>query len=96
MVLPSAKCPRPDGKTPYERRFGEPFEGQWLNIIRRHRKISRFGKRVLPGISLGYEPIAGRIWKGDILMADLEDLEKLDASDFYPQRKGSINQSKRW
>ena len=28
----------------------------------------------------------GRIWKGDILIADLEDLEKLDASDVYPRR----------
>ena len=25
-------------------------------------------------------------WKGDILRADLEDLEKLDASDIYPRR----------
>ena len=29
MLLLSAKCPRPlaDGKTPYERRFGESFKG---------------------------------------------------------------------
>ena len=25
-------------------------------------------------------------WKGDILTADLEDLEKLDASEIYPRR----------
>ena len=38
------------------------------------------------------------IWQGDILMADLEDLEEMDASDFYPRRinaKGSIDQTKR-
>ena len=32
MLLLSAKCPRPflaDGKTPYERRFGEPSKGQF-------------------------------------------------------------------
>ena len=29
---------------------------------------------------------AGRSWKGDILIADLEDLEKLDASDICPRR----------
>ena len=56
-----------------------------LNIIRFHRqikqKIINFGKKVLPGTILGYEPIAERIWKGDIMIAHLEDLEKLDASE---------------
>ena len=49
-------------------------------------RIHQFGEKVLPGIFLGYELIAGRIWKGDILIADLEDLEKLDASNIYPRR----------
>ena len=30
--------------------------------------------------------IAGRIWKGDILIAEIEELEKLDASEIYPRR----------
>ena len=30
--------------------------------------------------------IAGRIWKGDILIADIEELEKLDASEIYSRR----------
>ena len=30
--------------------------------------------------------IAGRMWKGDILVADMEDLEKFNASDIYPRR----------
>ena len=37
-------------------------------------------------IFLGCELIAVRIWKRDILTADLEDLEKLDASEIYPRR----------
>ena len=37
-------------------------------------RIYQCGKNVLPGIFLGYEVIAGGIWKGDILTADLEDL----------------------
>ena len=48
-------------------------------------KMHQFGKKLLPGIFLGYELIAGGIWK-DILMADLEELRKLDATDFYPRR----------
>ena len=48
--------------------------------------IHQFGKKVLSGIFQGFELIAGGIWKGDILIADLEDLEKLDASDIYPRR----------
>ena len=49
-------------------------------------RIYEFGKKALPGIFLGYELIAGEIWKGDILIADLEELEKLDASEIYPRR----------
>ena len=85
-----------EGKTPNERRFGEPFKGpmisleQWLNIIRFQREIDQdfinFGKQVLLGIFLVYELIAWGIWKGDILIADLDNLEKLDTLDIYPRR----------
>ena len=44
----------------------------------RSAENSSICKKVLPGIFLGYE--------GDILIADLEDLEKLDGSDVYPPR----------
>ena len=47
--------------------------------------IHQFGKNVLPGIFLGYEVIAEN-FERSILIADLEDLEKLDASDIYPRR----------
>ena len=49
-------------------------------------RIHQFGKKVFPGNFLGYELIAGGIWKGVILIGDLEDLEMLDASDIYPRR----------
>ena len=29
---------------------------------------------------------AGRIWKGDILVADIDELETMDASEIYSQR----------
>ena len=49
-------------------------------------RLHQFGKKFLPRIFLGYALIARRIWKGDILIAEKEDLENLDASEFYPRR----------
>ena len=58
-----------DGKTPYERRFGEPFKGavipfgamvEYYPISSRDKsRLHQFGKKVLPGIFLGHELIAG-------------------------------------
>ena len=49
-------------------------------------RIHQFGKKVLPGLFLGYALYAGGIWKGDVLVADLEELETMDASEIYPKR----------
>ena len=49
-------------------------------------RIHQFGKKVLPGLFLGYALYAGRIWKGDVLIADLEELETMDASEIYSRR----------
>ena len=38
-------------------------------------RLHQFGKKVVPWIFLGYELIAGGFWKGDIRIADLEDME---------------------
>ena len=85
-----------DGKTPYERRFGQPFKGpifpfgslvEYHPIIAKDQsRIHQFGKKVLPGLFLGYALYAGRIWKGDVLIADLEELETMDASEIYSKR----------
>ena len=74
-----------DGKTPYERRFGQPFKGPIIpfgSLVEYHpitakdqSRLHQFGKKVLPGLFLGYALYAGRIWKGDVLVADLEELE---------------------
>ena len=50
---------------------------------------SPFGKNVLPGFFLGYALYAGGIWKGDVLIADLEELETMDASEIYSERLNS-------
>ena len=85
-----------DGKTPYERLFGQPFKGPIIpfgSLVEYHpitakdqSRIHQFGKKVLPGLFLGYALYAGRIWKGDILVADLEELETMDASEIYSKR----------
>ena len=82
-----------DGKTPHERRFGQTFKGLIIpfgSMVEYHpitakdqSRIHQFGKKVLPGLFLGYALYAGRIWKGDVLIADLEEL---DASEIYSER----------
>ena len=49
-------------------------------------RLRQFGPKVLPGIFLGYALHAGRIWKGDILVADIEELEQMDTSEIYAKR----------
>ena len=49
-------------------------------------RLHEFGKKVLPRIFLGYAFFAGGIWKGDITVADLEELEKMDASEIHAKR----------
>ena len=39
-------------------------------------RIHQFGKKVLPGLFLGYALYAGGIWKGDVLIADLEEWKR--------------------
>ena len=82
------------GKRRYERRFGQPFKGQIIpfgsmveyypTTAKDQSRIHQFGKKVLPGLFLGYALYAGGgIWKGDILVADIEELETIDASEIY-------------
>ena len=47
-------------------------------------RLHQFGKKVSPGIFLGYELIAGGFCKGDILIRKI--FEQLDASEIYPRR----------
>ena len=49
-------------------------------------RIHQFGKKVLPGLFLGYALYAGWIWKGDVLIADLDELETMGASEIYSKR----------
>ena len=85
-----------DGKTPYNRRFGEPCKGPSIPFgslveyypisAKDQSRIHQFGKKVLPGLFLGYALYAGAIWKGDIMVAHIEELETMDASEIYSKR----------
>ena len=85
-----------DRKTPHERRFGVPFNGPVIPfgvMVEYHPKsaedlsrLHQFGSKVLPSIFLGYALGAERIWKGDILVADIEELEQIDASEIDARR----------
>ena len=85
-----------DGKTPYERRFGQQFKGPIIpfgSLVEYHpftakdqSRIHQFGKKVLPGLFFKYTLYAGGIWKGDVLVADLEELETMDASEIHSKR----------
>ena len=83
------------GKTPYERRFGKPFEGPIIPFVHL-LSITYNCERSVPNPSIWKESftwivprirsLRGRIWKGDVLVADLEELETMDASEIYSKR----------
>ena len=70
---------------PFERTFQRPKYSFWSNVEYHptsptdQARIHQFGKKVFRGIFLGFELMAGGIWNRDVLMVDLEDLEKSDA-----------------
>ena len=49
-------------------------------------RFHQFGKKVLLGIFLRYAFYAGGIWNGDIVGADIEELDNLDASEVRTRR----------
>ena len=79
---------------PYERRFGEPFKGLFFPfgslveyyLITAKERIHQFEKKVLPGLFLGYALYAVRVWKGNTMVADIEELETMDASEIHSKR----------
>ena len=100
------------GKTPYERRFGMPFDGPVIPFGAMVELSHCFCERLVATASIRSKSLARyisrscilyarRIWKGDILAADVEELEEMDASELYtrmlnakevltPQRNGNF------
>ena len=54
-------------------------------------RLHQFGAKVLPDVFLGYALYTGRIWKGDIVVGYIEELEEVDASELHARRKASEN-----
>ena len=86
-----------DGKTPYERRFGQTILMDllfhlvhWLSITLEQRRISHASinleRKFYLDCSSDTLSTRRRIWKGDVLIADLEELETMDASEMYSKR----------
>ena len=85
-----------DGKTPYERRFGTPVDGPVVSfgaMVEYHpisvedlSRLHQLGPKVLPGFFFGYALHAEGIWKGDIMVADVQELGKMGASDIHGKR----------
>ena len=85
-----------DGKTTYERLFGMPFNWPVIPFgamvechpisAKDQSRLHQFGPKVLPGIFLGYVLCAGGISKGDIVVAAIEELEEMDASELHARR----------
>ena len=76
--------------------FGKPFKGPIIPFCslveyypisaKDQSRIHKFGKKVSPRLFLGYALYAGGIWIGDVLVANLEELETMDASETYSKR----------
>ena len=76
--------------------FRQPFTGRIIpfgSLVENHpiiakdqSRVHQFGKKISTGLLLGYALYAGGIWKGHILIADLEELETMDASEIYSKR----------
>ena len=85
-----------DGKTPYERRFGEHFKRpiipfgslvEYYTIsAKRPVKNPSIWKESLTWIVPWIRSVRGRNWKGDTMVADIGELETMDASEIYSKR----------
>ena len=79
-----------DGKTPYGRRFGMPLNGPVRAMVEYHpisakdqSRLHQCGKKVLLEYSSVMYCTREGTWKGDIMVADIEELEEMDASELH-------------
>ena len=84
-----------DGKTPYERRLGNHLKDRlsiwficWVlqYLCEGPVKNPSIWKENFTWIVPRIRSLRGGIWKGDVLIADLEELETMDAWEIYSKR----------
>ena len=82
-----------DGKTPYGRRFGRNFfQGPIIpfgSLVEYHATTAKdiiLERKYYLDCSSNMLSTRGEFWKGDVLIADLEELETMDASEIYSKR----------
>ena len=91
-----------DGKTPYERRFGVTMKWTSYPVWSNDRISPYVCKRLVETTSIWSKSVAKCIpWifavrgenleEGDIMVADVEELEQVDASEFHARRKRSVD-----
>ena len=76
--------------------FGAMVEHHPISA-RDQSRLHQLGKKVLPGIIIGYAVIAEEIVTEIVEVADIEGLQKMDASEIHPRRinaKEAENHSK--
>ena len=86
----------PMGRRPMIDVLGHPFTGPIIpfgSLVEYHPitakdqlRIHQFGKKISPELFHGYALYARGIWKGDVLVADLDELETMHASEIYSER----------
>ena len=85
-----------DGKTQYERRFGQPFTGPIIPFgamveyhpisVKDLSRLHQFGQKSYQAYSLTTRCTLEESGKGDIIVAYIEELEQMDASEIYTKR----------
>ena len=100
-----------DGKTPYERRFGHTFKGPIVpfgSLVEYHpitakdqSRIHQLGKKVLPGLFLGYALYAGELGRMTYWSQTMDASEifskRLNAKEVtFSQRRRIYFSTRRW
>ena len=108
-----------DGKTLYERRFGQPFEGPIIpfgSLVEYHpitakdqSRIHQFGKKLLPGLFLGYALYAVRFGRVTYWLQTLRSWKRwthrkstqkkktqCERGDFSPRKGRNYFSNRRW
>ena len=88
-----------DGKTAFEKRYVQKFDGpsipcetlvEYIPVTAKDKsRVHQFGQKTLRGTLLGCVPRAGGGWSGDLMVADYEDLQESEAPEIHVKRSNS-------